>query len=200
MAIPTYTPGYPPDGSSLGQTKATIRNNLDGTFQTLAVDHIDNNGQPGSKPAGYHNLIHMVPQASTPAPVTNYSLLYSKFVTPTGGTADTQLFHESSSGVITQLTGPNAVSAVTNGYAWLPGPILVQWGSAAFTSSNQSVDLNIDFPNNFFNIQITPSSTSTGTSRNIVATFSVSQPLHRFTVKSINYTSSDSFFWFAIGN
>ena len=44
MSIPTYTQGYPPDGSSLGQTKSVIRNNLDGTFLTLAVDHVDNNG------------------------------------------------------------------------------------------------------------------------------------------------------------
>ena len=64
MPIPTYTPGYPPDGSSLGQTKSTIRNNLDGTFQTLAIDHVNNNGQPGSNPAGYHTIIHQVSQTS----------------------------------------------------------------------------------------------------------------------------------------
>jgi hypothetical protein len=64
MAIPTYTPGYPPDGSSLGQTKSTIRNNLDGTFETLAVDHVNNNGVPGSNPAGYHTIIHQVPQTN----------------------------------------------------------------------------------------------------------------------------------------
>ncbi len=50
MAIPIYTLGYPPDGSSLGQTKTTIRNNLDGTFLTLGGDHVNNNGQPGSIP------------------------------------------------------------------------------------------------------------------------------------------------------
>ena len=62
MGIPAYVPGYPPDGSSLGQTKSTIRNNLDGTFQTIAVDHINNNGDPGSQPPGYHTIIHEVPQ------------------------------------------------------------------------------------------------------------------------------------------
>ena len=52
MSIPAFTPGYPPDGSSLGETKSVIRNNLDGTFLTLGVDHINNNGQPGSESSG----------------------------------------------------------------------------------------------------------------------------------------------------
>jgi hypothetical protein len=78
MPIPAYTPGYPPDGSSLGQTKAVIRNNLDGTFQTLAVDHIDNNGNPGSQPAGYHTVIHQVPQTSVNT-ASGYNQIFSGF-------------------------------------------------------------------------------------------------------------------------
>src|ERR1700690_80686 len=100
--VAPYVRGYPPDGSSLGQTKSTLRNNLDGTFDTVAVDHINNNGQPGSKPAGYHNVVHMVPQGSDPGAVTGYGQLYSKTINDV--TTDQALFWETGAGLVAQLT------------------------------------------------------------------------------------------------
>lgn len=133
MVVPTFTPGYPPDGSSLGQTKATIRNNLDGTFQTLAIDHINNNGQPGSQPAGYHTIIHQVPQTSVTT-VAGYNQVFSGVpgtlvvnATPTRSVpnnGDQQLYSLTGAGILSQLTGK---SATTNGYCW-SGGILFQWG------------------------------------------------------------------------
>jgi len=136
MAIPTFTPGYPPDNSSLGQTKSTVRNNLDGTFQTLNIDHVNNNGQPGSQPAGYHTIIHEVSQTNVTT-VANYNQIFSGVpgtlivngVTtrafPAGG--DTQLYSLSGTGILSQLTGQNIA---TPGYLII-GRILIQWGSFA---------------------------------------------------------------------
>src|SRR5258706_888795 len=102
MSIPTYTPGYPPDGSSLGQTKSVIRNNLDGTFQTLGIDHVNNNGQPGGKPAGYHTVIHSVPQGSNPATVAGYGQLFAKTIN--SFTTVHALFWATGDGLLQQLT------------------------------------------------------------------------------------------------
>jgi hypothetical protein len=157
MPIPTYTPGYPPDGSSLGQTKSTIRNNLDGTFQTLAVDHVNNNGQPGSNPAGYHTIIHEVPQTAV-ATVSGFNQLFSGVpgtlsvnatTTPAiPANGDTQLYSLSAAGVLAQLTG---FLANQNGYAWIGG-ILLQWGifSMGTNVTSNPITYPIPFPNKVF--------------------------------------------------
>lgn len=160
MPIPTYTPGYPPDGSSLGQTKATMRNNLDGTFQTVAVDHVNNNGQPGSQPAGYHTIIHEVSQTSV-STVTGYNQVFSgvpgtlvvnAVTTPAvPANSDTQLYALTGAGILAQLTG---YSASSNGYAW-SGGVLIQWGSASASNGN-SISFPIPFPNNCFQVIACP--------------------------------------------
>ncbi len=157
MPIPTYTPGYPPDGSSLGQTKSTIRNNLDGTFQTLAVDHVNNNGQPGGNPAGYHTLIHQVRQSNV-STASGYNQVFSgtpgtlivngvttPFIPANG---DDQLYSLNSAGVLSQLTGRLSSG---NGYAWIGG-ILLQWGTFSMGSNihSQGVSYPVAFPNTVF--------------------------------------------------
>lgn len=209
MPIPSYTLGYPPDGSSLGQTKVTIRNNLDGTFQTVAVDHVNNNGQPGSNPAGYHTVIHQVSQTSV-STVSNYNQLFSGVpgtlvvngtttpAIPSNG--DTQLYSLTAAGGLSQLTGNNAA---TNGFAWVGG-ILLQWGSIAATSGNPSVNLasspNVTFPNNIFNVQVTRthSSSSPGSSFGYwVNTVGIGTSGFQI-INNDGHTWS--YQWFAIGN
>jgi hypothetical protein len=203
MPIPTYTPGYPPDGSSLGQTKSTIRNNLDGTFQTLAVDHVNNNGQTGSQPAGYHTIIHQVPQ-STVTTVANYnqvfsgvpgSLIVNGVTTPTippGG--DQQLYSLTGAGALSQLTGRLANAT---GYCWCGG-MLFQWGVTTPSTGNINVIFPVAFPNNAFNVQATPLR-AIGT---FTTDFSVTSLVNSgFTINNANSaTTSLAYYWFAIGN
>ena len=160
MAIPTYVEGYPPDGSSLGQTKATIRNNLDGTFLTLSVDHVNNSGQPGSKPAGYHTIVHQVSQTSV-STVNGYNQIFSGVpgtlivngtttpAVPSNG--DTQLYSLTGTGVLSQLTGSNASA---NGYTWIGG-LLFQWGAGVASNSGNFVSFPINFPHNIFAVTCT---------------------------------------------
>jgi hypothetical protein len=203
MPIPTYTQGYPPDGSSLGQTKSTIRNNLDGTFQTLNVDHVNNNGQPGSQPPGYHTIIHQVPQSSV-STVANYNQVFSGVpgtlivngvTTPTippGG--DQQLYSLTGAGSLSQLTGRLASA---NGYCWCGG-MLFQWGVTTASTGNINVVFPVAFPNNVFNVQATPLRTL-GT---FTTNFSVTSLVNSgFTINNANSsTTSLAYYWFAIGN
>jgi hypothetical protein len=200
MAIPTYTPGYPPDGSSLGQTKSTIRNNLDGTFETLAVDHVNNNGVPGSNPAGYHTIIHQVTQASV-ATVSGYNQVFSgvpgslsvnSVTTPTippGG--DTQLYSLSGAGVLSQLTGSIANE---NGYAWVGG-FLLQWGYKNNVNNGDSISFTVDFPNNCFNVQVT----TNGFGATVSGTNNHPFLKNEFNV-TLNFGTNVAINWFAIGN
>jgi hypothetical protein len=210
MPIPTYTPGYPPDGSSLGQTKATIRNNLDGTFQTLAIDHIDNNGQPGSNPAGYHTDIHMVPQGTwdsstrtgNPAPIVGFAQLCALNWTPSyaGATADTQLFNVTGGGGVSQLTGNNSNQ---EGWAWMGG-MLIQWGKVISTLQTDSVSFTgrsatgIDFPQNAFAITCTPH--VTGPTNHVSEIYVQNLSTTGFTwYQADKATSQQGFYWVAIG-
>lgn len=208
MVIPTYVPGYPPDGSSLGQTKSTIRNNLDGTFQTLAIDHINNNGVPGSQPPGYHTVIHQVPQASV-STVAGYNQVFSGVpgtlivngvTTPAIPPTDQQLYSLTGGGILSQLTGH---SAATNGYQWVGG-LLFQWGIINSLSSTGTVTFatsNVSFPNNCFNVQITLIAHSGGTSSsNTAAPITGTISKNAFNYSYTGSTSYVGFYWTAIGN
>lgn len=200
MPIPTYTPGYPPDGSSLGQTKATIRNNLDGTFETVGVDHINNNGQPGSKPAGYHNVVHMVPQGSDPGAVTGYGQLYSKTINDV--TSDQALFWETGAGLIAQLTTNLTPVAAVSGYTFLPGGLILQWGTVSSTTSGDVTFAtnNIEFPSNCFVIWTQPFySTPTPNGSATVGLRTITNASFHWNFIS-NSGSWNGFFWIALGN
>lgn len=196
MPIPTFTPGYPPDGSSLGQTKATIRNNLDGTFQTVAIDHIDNNGQPGSQPAGYHKVIHSVPQGSDPVAIPGYGQLYSKTVN--SFTSDQALFWETGGGLIQQLTTNLTPTAATNGKSFLPGGLIIQWGSGAGVSDGTSVTFNVTFPTTLFSLTIAHSASGAGENTGAIVS-AASKTTAGFTLR-VNGSSAASYSYVAIGN
>ena len=217
MSIPTYTPGYPLDNSTLGQTKSTIRDNLDGTFLTLAVDHVNNNGQPSPNPAGYHTVIHEVTQTNV-STVSGVNQIFSGIpgtlvvngsptaaVPPSGG--DTQLYSLTGQGGLAQLTGYHAVN---NGYAWMGG-MLVQWGrfltgSGTNLPGSGSVTFPVAFPSLCLNVQLTFLGNSTS-GQSIQVTTSGTPPVNpvisttafswKFTGGSSN--SYSGFFWFAIG-
>ena len=196
MPIPTYTPGYPPDGSSLGQTKSVIRNNLDGTFQTLNVDHVNNNGQPGSRPAGYHTVIHSVPQGSDPVAIAGYGQLYSKTIN--SFTNDEALFWETGGGLIQQLTVNLTPVAANSGYTFLPGGIILQWGEIVAATKNSLTVGNfvVPFPNNVFSLQDT---LSAGTTGSVITLTKNSNSQFNYFINT-NSGQSINFFWFAIGN
>lgn len=194
--IPQYTPGYPPDGTSLGDTKAVIRSNLDGTFLTLGVDHVNNNGQPGANSAGYHTDIHMVTQASAPANITGVLQLFT-LVPPTGipDAINPQLFALSNS-ILYQLSGN--LKAV-NGYAWMGG-MLIQWGQyigSLIVSPSPTIFFPKRFPNQCFNVQATLTGTS-GSSNTLQIT-TVDNPSFNWTFTGSSNNSYTGFYWMAIG-
>ncbi len=201
MSIPTYTLGYPPDGSSLGETKVVIRNNLDGTFETLEVDHVNNNGEAKSapltgNPAGYHTIIHQVTQAAKPAAIPGVNQVFA-MIPPSNippGT-DPQLFNLTGNGGFSQMTGDFSTE---NGYVWCAG-ILLQWGKVTGLASGTPVNFNVPFPTAFFNIQLT----ALGNISYVVKIGSTT-PIQASFIPLIFNTSAvpttGSFYWFAIGN
>lgn len=209
MSIPTYVSGFPEDNQSLGASKVQIRNNLDGTFETLGIDHINNNGQPGSNPAGYHNVIHVVPQGSQPTPVPAYDTLFTQTppsAIPNDG--NSQLFYFNNAGGLVQMTGAHLA---TPGFAWCNG-ILIQWGQTApSVLLNTPVNLNnppnnFPFPNNIWTIQAVkvPTGIFLGTlDPSALAIPPAGISLSGFSINNPNPTGNGtpwSYYWLAIGN
>ena len=120
----------------------------------VGIDHLGF----GTNIGGYHNLLHLVDQKTSPDPSSPIGKFYNQ--TPNGGT-DTILFYKSAGGVLTQLSGIQPDLADFNGYVWING-ILLQWGFVNGTHSGGNhtfnpgdtgtVTFNTPFPNKIFNV------------------------------------------------
>lgn len=208
MTLFDYTTNIPfaNNPPSVDQPNMEINtNSIDGI---IAVDHVGFNSNNG----GYHTDIHMIPQGSDPAQITDIGQIYTKTVTFNGKT-DAALFYRSgttlsSSNSLTQITAPKGTSASANGYAFLPGGIIMQWGQflSSFGSGTTtgSVNFNISFPNGSFSITTAPlGSNSNLPSQEATAGIrqsslgSASSFDYIFVTGSNKYTG---FTWIAIGN
>ena len=207
MTIPTYVKGYPQDGSSLGSTKAQIRKNLDGTFQTLGVDHINNNGQPGNKTPGYHNVIHFSDQGpipSNPSNVANVTQMY----TNTDSHSIQQIILKDTGGKKYQLTtmidafNPrfgDDLSSHDAGWTFLPGGLIINYG---FTQVDNTGSVTVAFPGlglpNFSNVNYVVTVTPYG----FASRFSITTGakfVSGFTITNSTNPPGTGYYWTAIG-
>jgi hypothetical protein len=101
---------------------------LENNVSNAAIWNVDHFGFKVNT-GGWHNVIRMPTQLADPPKVqspVNAGQLYTKTVN-----GDLELYYESSGGVVSQLTaaGITPVNAV-NGVSYLPGGLLINWGSA----------------------------------------------------------------------
>ena len=95
---------------------------LDASF---GVDHTTFSNATATN--GFHTVIHQISQGVNPATGIS-NVVYSKNYQPTysggPGPVDTQLFSQTFTGTVSQLTGH---TAATEGWQWIGG-VLLQWG------------------------------------------------------------------------
>jgi len=182
MAIPPFTPGVPQNGSSLGVTRDPIRNNLDGTFQTIDINHYNNNDAN----AGKHRRVTLPRLGATPTTAALEGCLYTRTVA-TG----TELFYvkDNTAASAVQLTGQKG-AATQNSYTFLPNGLLMQWMYVATPVDNTAYNYPIPFPNAVFSIQITPVRNSNTTN----SIFVKDVPDPQTTLNSVTIRSSSANF------
>lgn len=201
MVFVNYVNNIPFATNSPSVDQPNMLINTNAIDQLIAVDHVSFNTANG----GYHEVIHFDTQAGNPAPIVGIGQLYTKSVT-FNATTDAALFYENGAGVVTQLTSPSGFSAATTGYAFLPGGILMQWGSSALNPGvapvtvTTTINFPVAFPTAVFMVTGSP---RTGNSNRVPGmTYAVStRTLTTFDV--IVYMSVDqinTFEWIAIGN
>jgi hypothetical protein len=211
MTIPPFSPGYPPNGSSLGETKVEIRDNLDGTYQVFSVDHINQNDPLNTGNPGAHQQaqLYEVPGILPPQPPiilkNGFETLYAQVTNQSspliGDGLGNIFFTRGSSGFGIQLTGPKTPGwNTTNGYTFLPGGFAINVGIGTFDGTTPVVitfktSPNKIFLNKIFGIFVQP--ITSNVDYNIVPTLPPN-PNQGFTIAATD-TSVAQFYWLAIG-
>jgi hypothetical protein len=204
--------GIPATNDNPSEDQPDMLINNDSIPGLIAVDHIGFNTANG----GYHTVIHQMqaPGNDDPSPIALTNQTYSLTITPntTGGTADTQLFSESATGIVSQLTGQLAGSTShTDGWVW-SGGMLFQWGfmNGLIPSGEDDGTITfkdrvpgaIPFPNNCFTVQATllvGTGLPSGSGNVAIRTSSINKNSF-FWFTSTNSSNYLGFTWFAVGN
>lgn len=137
----TYNPNIPQATDIISQSQPLILTNFSQLNTVFMVDHVEyDNATAGDR--GKHTSSTYVEQAVAPATGAAEEALYSAAI---GGT--TRIFvRPPSSGAAYQLTA-TPPSAGATGYSYLPGGILIQWGT--FTWAGANVTQIQNFPISF---------------------------------------------------
>lgn len=161
-----YQPGIPTGNLNLNEDYKNIQDNFSQLDTSFGVDHVKFSITPRN---GYHKALHIIPQAA-PATVAGIGELYC--TTVNDGIANDQTFYfKTGGGLALQMTRNVLPKALANGYTFLPGGLLLQWGTILATSGG-ATDLltfstnNIKFPSNCFSIYANPFYTGVAPDKN----------------------------------
>ncbi len=194
-----------PDGpNNPSQDQPKMKTNTNSLKSLIEIDHVGF----GNNQGGYHKIVRLIAQIADPVLVAGTGQLYSKTVL-----GDQQLFYESGTGIITQLTSGVIPVIGTAGTTSLSSGLIMKWGFLDGTHGGDNhfnggdaglINFPVAFPNACFNVFASaaftngnpPSATNTGT----VAINSALTPAlfgWSFASSSGSYTR---FYWWALGN
>ena len=219
--MPTYNPNVPTGTVELDQDYLNLQANFQQLNIAYGVDHVPFSDTSGTFPSGItgiHTAIHLNPVSTTATnppnnqPINGYTAtlgygqLFSAEIND-GFSTDEALYYLTGSNKLIQLTRnvlPTAVS-VTNGYTFLAGGIVLQWGFVAGSSANTIpvlfVTANINFPNNCFNVNVIPERAASSPGNDfstVIVTGSVSAT--GFTIGNVGSHTMAGWYWQALGN
>lgn len=205
----SYQPGIPTGLVNLDEDYQNIQGNFQALDTVFAVDHVQFSNATAQK--GYHTLIHFNPVSTTvtnapnnqpvsipPAVTAGYGQLFSAQIND-GLATDEVLYWRSGGGRLTQLIRNTQPVASANGYTFLPGGLLIQWGvkNAPGTSGTILFNAaNIDFSTSLYNVQLCLSRNSGNQSVTIDSTKTFDKTQFSYLSSS---SGSTSLYWIAIG-
>lgn len=224
----TYQPGIPTGTVDLDVDYLNIQNNFTQLDTSFGIDHVTFSNQTPQN--GYHQDIHFNPVSTTvtnppnnyngnvtqyplgfPATVAGFGQLFSSSVNDAAN-VDTGLYWLTGAGrkiaLTRNITPTYTNNGNNNGYTFLPGGIILQWGVVDLAAGqNQTGTVlfntnNMNFPTRCWSVQCTLVSKVGGTtsSSNTIAIRNFGLTQTQF-VWDYNGSSSayDAFFWLAMG-
>jgi len=206
-----YQPNIPTGSVPLNQDYANLLGNFQSLDTSFGVDHTPFSNL--SDQNGYHTAIHFIPVSSgnpniPPTGYTNTPGFAQLFTATTndGIATDQTLFYDSGTGNnLTQMTMNFTPVRGSNGYTFLPGRILYQWGIATILAANISVNVlfatsNIDFPRFVYNIQLTYFVSDSDKSNRPLSVRPSSLSLTGFQIQGGGSVANQQVYWTAIGS
>jgi hypothetical protein len=166
-----YQPGIPTGTVPLNQDYLNLQGNFSSLDAQWKVDHVPLTNTGGVPPAGdngYHTFVHLVPFSTTttnptknqpvvaPAATAGYGQLFGAEIND-GINTDQALYYLSGGNRLTQLTRNVQPVTAPNGYTFLPGGLLFQWGASSTgpTPGTTPTSFNIAFTS-VYNVTVTP--------------------------------------------
>lgn len=213
----TYQPGIPTGTVNLDEDYKALKANFTALDTIFNVDHVTFSNTTAQK--GYHKDIHFNPISTTvtnapnnyvtatqypqgvPATVVGIGQLFSSSVND-GVNVDTGLYWLTGSGRQVALTRNFTPVVAANGYTFLPGGLIMQWGrisspipSGGPVAGNQ-VTFPIPFPNSVFSITLGPVRANTTNEVLTINSVGITNAKFNVLTGSSNYSSV---YWQAIG-
>ena len=208
-----YQPGIPTGIVPLNEDYINLQNNFQQLDTSFGVDHT-----PFSQAInfGYHEVVHLIPSSNTATNPPNNQPITP--VTPVAGIgelfcaqindgidADEALFYQSGGNKLIQLTRNFVPLLAANGYTFVAGGLMIQWGFVSVPVSATAIinfaTNNKNFPSNCFAVFTTI--TDNSASPAVPGTVSVSLVTPTSFKYTANYSTSakyNGFYWMAIGN
>jgi hypothetical protein len=133
-----YNPGIPTGTVNLDVDYQNIQNNFSQLDTSFNVDHVTFSNT--SLQNGYHKSIHFNPISTTatngpnnippvvPVTTAGFGQLFNVETNDGPGAADTNLYFKTGLGNLIALTRSLLPSAGANGYTFIPGGFILQWG------------------------------------------------------------------------
>ena len=213
--MPTFQPNVPTGTVPLNQDYLNLQGNNQQLDIAYGRDHVPFSDTTGIVPpgiSGMHKTMHMVPVstvASNPpnnqpidgfTATTDFGQLLSAQIND-GINIDSALYFLTGGNRLQQLTRNFVPVSATNGFTFIPGGLILQWGSVSATNSNPPVVFPLAFPNAIFNVQVTRqhSSSSPGSSFSFWVDNGATLTKTGFTIIN-NDGHTWSYNWVAIGN
>lgn len=217
--MPTYQPNIPTGTVNLDEDYLNLRGNFQQLDVVYGTDHVALTDVSAN--LGFHKTIHSVPFSTTstnppnnqpviaPTSVAGVSEIFTAIINDGVNTASA-LYHQTDTGIIQQLTRNFLPVSADNGYTFLPGGLILQWGRVSSAPTTSFTTLlfnaaNINFPNDCFNVWTqpygsgTPPGGTTGTATVDIRRSTISAASFEWVFISPS-TQYIGFAWIAIGN
>lgn len=202
----TYSPNSPQTGDSLGSTRDVIRTNFQQIDVVNSVNHIAFN----EANKGKHKFVQMPEQTSNPTTAADEGALFTKVGSDP---AETDLyFRAEGDGNVYQMTRVNssklptfaknfnyeAPATTLGGWTFLPGGIILQYGTIAITGTTTTVNFPYTYTNIPYNIQLTVNIDDASENREITVR-TTNLLVSSFQINRRNLDTGSKVFWTAIG-
>lgn len=186
-----YTANIPQPGDNPSQSQDQILQNFQSLQNALDKNHVTLSDTTNR---GLHKFLQMPEQGSDPSTAVNELAWYCKDV---GGIAPRFFMRQENNGTVIQMTGIDPLIATT-GYTFLPGGLLLQWGTTAVSAAPAATNIffPVAFSANCFNVSITPVRNST----NVDVVYLSGKNTTNFTCRNTSSAGITSINWIAIGN